>query len=120
MLCVVDDAQWLDSASTDALTFVARRVQAEGVAMLFAARDDPLRPFDAPGLPTLRLAGLDEAAADALLTERAQVPISADVRDRVLRGTLGNPLAMAELAESLTAEQLSGSAPLPDRLPVGP
>jgi DNA-binding CsgD family transcriptional regulator len=120
VLCVIDDAQWLDSASTDALTFVARRVQAEGIAMLFAARDDPLRPFDAPGLSTLRLAGLDEAAADALLTERAHVPVSAAVRDRVLRGTLGNPLAMAELAESLTAEQLSGSAPLPDRLPVGP
>ena len=119
VLCMIDDAQWLDSASADALTFVARRIQAEGIALLFAARDDPLRPFDAPGLPELHLVGLDEASADALLSERAHVPISAEVRDRVLSGTLGNPLALAELAESLTPAQLAGSAPLPDRLPVG-
>jgi len=119
VLCIVDDAQWLDSASADALTFVARRIQAEGIAMLFAARDDPLRPFAAPGLPQLHLTGLDEASADALLSERAHVPVAAAVRDRVLSGTLGNPLALAELAESLTAAQLAGTAPLPDRLPVG-
>ena len=119
VLCMIDDAQWLDSASTDALTFVARRLHADGIALLFAARDDPLRSFDAPGLPELCLAGLDEAAADALLAERARVPISATVRDRMLRDTLGNPLALAELAETLTAAQLGGSAPLPARLPVG-
>jgi DNA-binding CsgD family transcriptional regulator len=119
MLCIVDDAQWLDSASADALTFVARRIQAEGIAMLFAARDDPLRPFAAPGLPQLHLKGLDETSADALLTERAHVPVATAVRDRLLSGTLGNPLALAELAESLTAAQLAGTSPLPDRLPVG-
>jgi len=119
VLCIVDDAQWLDSPSADALTFVARRIQAEGIAMLFAARDDPLRPFAAPGLPQLHLTGLDEASADALLSERAHVPVATAVRDRMLSGTLGNPLALAELAESLTAAQLAGTAPLPDRLPVG-
>jgi DNA-binding NarL/FixJ family response regulator len=119
VLCIVDDAQWLDSASAEALTFVARRIQAEGIALLWGARHDPPRPFDAPGLPQLHLGGLDEASADALLSERAHVPISAAVRDRVLAGTLGNPLALAELAASLTAAQWSGSAPLPDRLPVG-
>jgi len=119
VLCVVDDAQWLDSASADALTFVARRVHAEGIALLFAARDDPLRPFEAPGLPELRVTGLDEAAADALLSERAHMPVAASVRDRVLAGTLGNPLALAELAETLTPTQLDGTAPLPDLLPVG-
>ncbi|WP_319458193.1 MULTISPECIES: ATP-binding protein [unclassified Mycobacterium] len=119
VLCVVDDAQWLDSASADALTFVARRVHAEGIAMLFAARDDPLRPFAASGLPELRVTGLDADAADALLAERAHVPVAASVRDKVLSGTLGNPLALTELAETLTATQLDGSAPLPDRLPVG-
>jgi DNA-binding NarL/FixJ family response regulator len=119
VLCMVDDAQWLDNASAEALTFVARRIQAEGIALLFAARDDPLRPFEAPGLPELHLAGLDQRAADALLSERAQVPVSASVRDRVLSGTLGNPLALTELAESLTAAQWGGTAPLPDHLPVG-
>ena len=119
LLCMVDDAQWLDVASAEALTFVARRIQAEGIALLFAARDDPLRPFEAPGLPELHLAGLDQTAADALLSERAHVPVSAAVRDRVLSGTLGNPLALAELAESLTPAQLDGTAPLPDHLPVG-
>ena len=119
VLCIVDDAQWLDSASADALTFVARRVHAEGIALLFAARDDPVRPFEAPGLPQLQVTGLDEAAADALLTESAHVPVAASVRDRVLSGTLGNPLALAELAASLTPGQLAGTAPLPDRLPVG-
>ena len=119
VLCVVDDGQWLDTASADALTFVARRVHAEGIAMLFAARDDPLRPFEAPGLAELRVTGLDADAADALLAEHASVPVAASVRDRVLSGTLGNPLALAELAETLTRAQLDGSAPLPDRLPVG-
>jgi DNA-binding CsgD family transcriptional regulator len=118
-LCIIDDAQWLDSASADALTFVARRVHADGIAMLFAARDDPLRPFKAPGLAELRVTGLDADAADALLAERASVPVAASVRDRLLSGTLGNPLAMAELAETLTSAQLEGLAPLPDRLPVG-
>lgn len=119
VLCLVDDAQWLDSASAEALTFVARRIQAEGILLLFAAREDPLRPFDAPGLARLPIVGLDERAAEALLVERAQVPISIPVRDRLLSGTLGNPLALCELAESLTATQLAGSAPLPDHLPVG-
>jgi DNA-binding CsgD family transcriptional regulator len=120
LLCMIDDAQWLDSASAEALTFVARRIQAEGIALLFAARDDPLRPFEAPSLPQLHLVGLDQTAADTLLSERAQVPISAHVRNRVLSDTLGNPLALGELAESLTAAQLAGTAPLPDHLPVGP
>ena len=119
VLCIVDDAQWLDSSSTDALTFVARRLHAEGIALLFAARDDPLRPFDAPGLPELHLAGLDDAAADALLADRFDGVVATSVRDRMMSGTLGNPLALAELARSLTRNQLSGADPLPERLPVG-
>ncbi|NUS17404.1 MAG: ATP-binding protein, partial [Streptomyces sp.] len=69
LLCVVDDAQWLDRASADALLFAARRLDAEGVAMLFAARDGE-GAFPAPGLPELRPGPLDEAAALALLAER--------------------------------------------------
>lgn len=118
-LCLVDDAQWLDSASADALTFVARRIEAEGIAMVFAARDDPMRPFVAPDLPQLVVGGLDADAIDALLAERASATVAGTVRDRLLAGTLGNPLALTELAGTLTSSQLTGREPLPVRLPVG-
>lgn len=119
VLCVVDDAQWLDSSSADALTFVARRIDADGVALLFAARDDPLRTFDAEGLPTLRLAGLKADAVDDYLAEHTETPVAPAVLNRILDGTLGNPLALAHLVETLDAAQLAGVSPLPDRLPVG-
>ena len=114
LLCLVDDAQWLDGASADALTFAARRLDAEGVVMLFAARDG----FAAPGLPELPLAGLDLAAAGALLAERSGVELPAAVRDSLVASTAGNPLALLELPGSLSAEQLSGREALPERLPV--
>ena len=119
VLCLVDDAQWLDHASADALSFVARRIQAEGIAMLFAARDDALRPFEAAGLPGLDVEGLDESAAHELLRSVTDVPVAESVRERLVAGTLGNPLALAELAASLPPGQLAGTAPLPERLPVG-
>lgn len=119
VLCLVDDAQWLDTASADALTFVARRIQAEGIAMLFAARDGALRPFEAAGLPHLDVAGLDESAAHQLLTAVADGPVAHSVRARLVADTLGNPLALAELAGSLPPGLLDGSAPLPERLPLG-
>lgn len=119
VLCVVDDAQWLDTGSSEALTFVARRVDAEGIALLFAARDDPHRTFDAEGLPTLRVTGLDAAGADGLLAAHATARVAPEVRDRILEGTLGNPLALRHLLDSLDAAQLAGSTPLPQRLPVG-
>jgi DNA-binding NarL/FixJ family response regulator len=118
VLCLIDDAQWLDGPSADALTFAARRVQAEGIIMLFSARDDESKPFVAQGLPELRLTGLDTAAAGTMLTERTSVAVATPVRDRLVADTLGNPLALAELAGSLSAEQLTGRSPLPDQLPV--
>lgn len=118
VLCLIDDAQWLDGPSADALTFAARRIQAEGIVVLFAARDDAARPFVAQGLPDLRLAGVDAGAAAALLNGRTGAPVAAAVRDRLVADTLGNPLALSELAGSLTADQIAGHAPLPDRLPV--
>jgi len=114
LLCLVDDAQWLDGASADALTFAARRLDAEGVVMLFAARDG----FAAPGLPELPLAGLDRAAAGALLAERSTVELPDAVRDSLVASTAGNPLALLELPASLSAEQLAGREALPERLPV--
>jgi hypothetical protein len=71
LLCLIDDAQWLDVPSADALTFAARRIQAEGIVILFAARDDPANPFVAQGLPEVRLTGLEPCSAGTMLAERA-------------------------------------------------
>ena len=100
VLCLVDDAQWVDEASARALTFAARRLDAEPVVALFAARDDP-HDFHAAGLPELRLDGLDRSAASALLPD---TPLAAAVRDRILDEAAGNPLALLELPTAVTAE----------------
>jgi DNA-binding CsgD family transcriptional regulator len=118
VLCVVDDAHWLDEASANALVFVARRLEAEGVVVLFAARDGDPRRFGAVGLPELEIGGLDRVAVAALLAERAAVPVAPQVRDRLLERTGGNPLALVELPSVLTSDQLSGVQPLPLRLPL--
>src|SRR3954469_10781818 len=119
LVCVVDDAHWLDRPSADALRFCSRRVGAEGVAVLIAAGADGPRTFDAPDLPELDLAGLDEASAGRLLAERAGSPIEAGVLERLTAETEGNPLALMELPRALTAEQLAGRRPLPEPLPIG-
>jgi DNA-binding CsgD family transcriptional regulator len=117
LVCVIDDAQWLDRPSTDALTFAARRLDAEGVVLVFAARDGELRRFEAQGLPELTLEGLGAEAAGSLLAERVPSKLAAGVRDRVVESAGGNPLALIELAGLLSAGQLAGRAPLPDPLP---
>ena len=118
LLCLVDDAQWLDQPSADALLFVARRLQAEGVVVLFGARDGDQRDFSAPGLPERRLGGLKPAAAAALLDQVA--PGLADrVRDQLVTRTTGNPLALLELPAMLSAAQRAGVAALPEPLPLG-
>jgi AAA ATPase domain len=117
LLCVIDDAQWLDGPSADALTFAARRLEAEGVAMLFAARDGEVRRFEGGGLAERTLGGLGVEAAGALLAERVQSALSPDVRDRLVESAGGIPLALIELADLLSADQLAGSAALPDPLP---
>jgi DNA-binding CsgD family transcriptional regulator len=119
LLCVVDDAQWLDRASTDALVFAARRLDAEGVAMVFAARDGE-GAFAAPGLPELRLGPLAEDAARALLAGRAGVPADA-VRKQVLAQAQGNPLALLELPldpSSEPGEAAAGAAVATGVLPL--
>jgi predicted ATPase len=80
VLCIVDDAHWLDEASTAALLFVARRLGQERVAMVFAARDGDVRHFDSGELPELVLGGIDAAAAALLLTDQSGVPVADDVR----------------------------------------
>ena len=118
VLCLIDDAHWLDSASADALLFVARRLEAEGIAMLFAAREADVRRFEAQDLPSLSVRGLAPDAAAALLSSmRGRAPAAA-VRERLVAHADGNPLALLELPGALTTDQLSGAAPLPDALPL--
>ena len=117
LVCVIDDAQWLDRPSADALTFAARRLEAEDVVMLFAARDGEARRFEAGGLAELRLQGLGAEAAAALLAERVPTTLSLEVRDRVVERAAGSPLALIELAGLLSEGQRAGRAELPDPLP---
>ena len=118
LLCLVDDAHWLDDASATALVFVARRLAAERVALVFAVRDRETRAFSATGLPELELRGLDAEAAGELLAIRGAALVSVAVRDRLVEWTGGNPLALVELPSVLTAGQLEGREPLPSRLPL--
>ena len=117
LVCLVDDAQWLDDASADALVFVARRLEAEGIVMLFGAREGDIRRFEAPGLPELQLGGLDPSAAGTLIDRSAGVDLSSELRDRLVVETGGNPLALLELSSALSEAQLSGTetvlAPIP-------
>jgi tetratricopeptide (TPR) repeat protein len=116
VLGVIDDAHWLDAASADALLFAARRLQADRVALVFAARDEDLRTFDHDGVPSLLLTGLDAAAARALLAERAGDALADEVCERLMEQAGGNPLALVELPTALTAAQLQGTAPMPAQL----
>jgi DNA-binding CsgD family transcriptional regulator len=116
VLCLVDDAHWLDAASADALLFVARRLQADPVAMIFAVRDGDGRAFPADGVPTLVLTGLQPPAARRLLAEHAGTPLPGPVAEALLAHTGGNPLALVELPAALTAAQLAGAAPIPEQL----
>ena len=116
--CVIDDGHWLDDASAAALLFTARRLGPERVALLFAAREDDVRRFDAEDLPVLRVGGLDPDSALTLLREHTGSEVSAAVTARLLEQTDGNPLALVELPGSLSAGQLTGVDPLPPQLPL--
>jgi DNA-binding CsgD family transcriptional regulator len=104
VLLLVDDAQWLDRASVDALVFAARRLHAERAAVLAAARDEP--PGGLPGLPELPVGGLDRASAERLLAGKG---LAAAVRDQLITEAGGNPLALIELSRGLSAGQRAGS-----------
>jgi DNA-binding CsgD family transcriptional regulator len=117
LVCVIDDAQWLDSASADALLFAARRLRAEPVAMLFGAREGEARSFPAPGLSDLMLAGLaGDVAGDVLSVSAAGA--AGSTRTWLLAQAVGNPLALLELPSGLSEDQLEGRAPLPEAIPL--
>ena len=118
VLCLVDDAQWLDRPSAEALVFAARRFQAEPIAMLFAARDGDPRRFDAPGLDELALEPLGQEDAHALLATRVEEAAPADVVETLVTTARGNPLALLELPAALSTEQLAGVEPILGPPPV--
>jgi DNA-binding CsgD family transcriptional regulator len=105
LLCVVDDAQWLDQASELTLAFVARRLLAEPVGIVFGAREPGL---ELRLLPELEVRGIREDDARALLTSAVRFKLDEAVRDRIVAETRGNPLALLELPRGLTATQLAG------------
>ena len=119
LICVIDDMQWLDHASAQALGFAARRLAADPVGLVFAARAPGQ---DAAGLPELAVEGLAERDARELLESVLTGPLDARVRDRVIADTHGNPLALLELPRGLTPAQLtggfgpSGAVPLDGRI----
>jgi DNA-binding CsgD family transcriptional regulator/tetratricopeptide (TPR) repeat protein len=105
LLCVVDDAQWLDQASAQVLAFAARRLLAEPVGLIFAARE-PGEQFR--GLPDLEVRGLPDKDARALLDSAVRVRLDEQVWDRIVAETNGNPLALLELPRGLSPAQLAG------------
>jgi signal transduction histidine kinase/DNA-binding NarL/FixJ family response regulator len=118
VLCLVDDAQWLDASSADTLAFVARRLDAEGIVMLFAARGGAGRGFEGREIPVLELSALDSDAAAALIASGAGGSVATAVRDVLVEQAGGNALALVELPKALSGTQLAGVEPLPDDLPL--
>jgi DNA-binding CsgD family transcriptional regulator len=112
LVCVVDDAQWLDRASAQALAFVAHHLPAEPAAVVFALRQ-PGDDQDLAGLPDLEVRGLADGAARALLDSAVTGPLDKRIGDRIVAETRGNPRALLELAHGLTHENLAGGFGLP-------
>ncbi|MDX2403130.1 AAA family ATPase [Streptomyces microflavus] len=106
LLCLVDDAQWLDQATAEALLFAARRLAAEGVAIVLAGRDDG---FVAPGIPELQLSRLNFEDSSRLLADRGRAPA---LRSQIITESAGNPLALIEF-DSARRDQPHQHAPLP-------
>lgn len=107
LLCLVDDAQWLDRATAEALLFAARRLAAEGVAMVLAGRDDD--GFTAPGIPELTLTRLDFEESSRLLADRGRAPA---LHSQIITESAGNPLALIEF-DAARSDQPHQHAPLP-------
>ena len=115
LICLIDDEQWLDRASAQALGFAARRLGADPVGMVFAARGpDP----GLAGLPELKVGGLGDEDARALLEEALPGPLDVRVRDLIVAETRGNPLALLELPRGLSPTELAGGFGLPDAGPL--
>jgi DNA-binding CsgD family transcriptional regulator len=119
LLCIVDDAHCLDRESADALAFVARRLYADRIAIIFAVREPAPRPGLLDGLPDVRLAGLAETDACELLASAAGPQLHRLVAERIVAETGGNPLALIEIGQELASGQLASEWPLPEPVPLG-
>jgi len=115
LVCVIDDEQWLDRASVQALGFTARRLAADPVGLVFAARDPGA---DLAGLPELEVAGLRDHDARELLASALAGPLDERVRDLIVAETRGNPLALLELPRGLSPAELAGGFGLPAAAPL--
>jgi len=115
LVCVVDDVQWMDRVSVQVLAFAARRLLAEAVLVIFAAREPGA---DLHGLPELRVAGLRHADARKLLGSVVRWPLDERVADRIVAETRGNPLALLELPRGRSMAELAGGFGLPEVLPL--
>jgi DNA-binding CsgD family transcriptional regulator len=116
LVCLIDDAQWLDRSSAQVLAFVARRLQAESVLLLFAERE-PGGLDELAGLPDMQLEGLSDAAARELLASVITGPLDEPVRERIVAEVRGNPLALLELPQGRSPAELSGGFGVPGGLP---
>ncbi|MFE1199546.1 AAA family ATPase [Streptomyces olivaceoviridis] len=117
VLCLVDDAHWLDEETLHTLCFVARRVGSERVALVIAARESGKAAMLAP-LPSLPIGGLDDSSARSLLSSRVVGPLDPRVCDRIVVEARGNPLALLDLSHSETPERLAGGFAVPSPRPV--
>jgi DNA-binding NarL/FixJ family response regulator len=115
LICLIDDEQWLDRASAQALGFAARRLAADPVGLVFAAREPSA---ELAGLPDLEVGGLHEDDARALLDAALAGPLDTRVRDLIVAETRGNPLALLELPRGLTPAELAGGFGLPGAAPL--
>jgi len=119
LLCLVDDAHWLDDDSAEVLSFIARRMYADSAAIVFATRDGAADVDRLTGLPQLPVDSLDPVSAGRLLESVVKGTLAPDVGSRIIASTGGNPLALIEAARELHADQLSGESPLPEPVPLG-
>ena len=119
LVSVVDDVQWLDPESAVVLGFVARRLLAERVVLLFAVREPAGDVSALAGLPERAIGGLDHGAARELLASLTPGRLSPAVGARIAAETGGNPLALVEVARELSPAQLAGAEALPEPLPAG-
>ncbi|HEY3105638.1 MAG TPA: AAA family ATPase [Gaiellaceae bacterium] len=117
LICIVDDAQWLDQASAQILFFVARRLLAERVALVFASRTG-IGDSILAGLPESLVGGLSEKDARALLLDHVPGPLDAAICDQIVKESHGNPLALLELPSAWNVVELAGGFGLPDSHPV--
>jgi DNA-binding CsgD family transcriptional regulator len=115
LICLIDDEQWLDRASAQALAFVARRLGEESVGLIFATQ---VATEELSGLPELHLDGLSNADARTLLDRALNAPLDPVIREQIVAESRGNPLALLELPRGITPAQLAGGFALPAVMPV--